>query len=247
MTPAVRPRAGRTAGLARGLVAGAALVTVAALLMLLAGVQGTPQFRSSPQPQVSSTAELAPEPSPSASGEPLPELPADADPGVVRAVILALLGLVAVALLALLVVTVTRALRRAWENRELEVREGAVVAAASAAGAAAGEAQPDAEVIQRGIAAALQRLDVPAAPADAIVAAWVGVEEAAADSGVVRGRSETPGEFAVRIIARRAALDADARRLLALYERVRFGGYNAAEADRTDARRLLERIEQEWR
>jgi len=246
MTPAVRPDTGRTGGLVRGLVAGAVVVTVATLLMLLAGVQGTPQFRAVPQPQVTRTAELAPEPTASATGEPLPELPADADPGVVRAVILVLLGLVAAALLALFVVTVARALRRAWENRELEVREGAVLAAAST-GAAVAEAQPDAEVIQRGIAAALRHLDAPTVPGDAIVAAWVGVEEAAADSGVVRGVSETPGEFAVRIIVRRAAIDVDARRLLALYERVRFGGYVAAEADRADARRLLERIEQEWR
>jgi len=246
MTPAVRSRTGRTAGLVRGLVAGAVVVTVAALLMLLAGVQGTPQFRPAPQPQATRTAELAPEPTASATGEPLPELPADADPGVVRAVILVLLGLVAAALLALFVVTVVRALRRAWENREFEVREGAVLAAA-ASGASSAEAQPDVEVIQRGIAAALRHLDVPAAPGDAIVAAWVGVEEAAADSGVVRGVSETPGEFAVRIIVRRAAIDEDARRLLALYERVRFGGYVAAEDDRAEARRLLEHIEQEWR
>ncbi|MFD4960989.1 DUF4129 domain-containing protein [Microbacterium sp. NPDC058389] len=246
MTPAVRPRTGRTGSVVRGLVAGAIVVAVATLLMLLAGVQGTPQFRSAPPPQTTPTAEPVPEPTASATGEPLPELPADADPGVVRTVILVLLGLAAAALLALFVVTVVRALRRAWENREFEVREGAVLAAASI-GAAATEAQPDAEVIQRGIAAALRHLDVPAAPRDAIVAAWVGVEEAAADSGVARGVSETPGEFAVRIVVRRAAIDEDARRLLALYERVRFGGYVASEADRAEARRLLERIEQEWR
>lgn len=244
MTPAARSRTERGTGLLRGLVASAIVVTVAALLMLLASVQGVPRFRSAPPTQITQAAE--PEPSPTASSEPLPELPADADPGAVRTVILILLGLVAAALLALLVVAVVRALRRAWENRELDERDGAELAAASSAGAAV-EAQPDAAVIQRGIAAAIRRIDVPAVPADAIVAAWVGVEEAAADSGVVRGVSETPGEFAVRIITRRSAIDADARLLLALYERVRFGGYAATEADRADARRLLEHIEQGWR
>ncbi|MBD3940795.1 DUF4129 domain-containing protein [Microbacterium sp. NEAU-LLC] len=244
MTPALRPRTQRRAGVARGLLAAAAVLTTAALLMLLAGVQGLPRFRSVPQPQVTRTMESAPQPT--ATEAPLPEPPADADPGAVRTVILILLALVATALLALLVVAVVRAIRRAWENRELEARDGAVLAAA-ATGAAVTEAQPDAEVIQRGIAAALQHLDEPAAPGDAIVAAWVGVEEAASDSGVRRGVSETPGEFAVRIIVRRAAIGEDARRLLALYERVRFGGYVATEADRTAARRLLERIEQEWR
>ncbi|MBW9093971.1 DUF4129 domain-containing protein [Microbacterium jejuense] len=244
MTPAVRSRPERTATLVRGLVAGAAVATVAVLLMLLSAVQGVPRFRSVPPSAVTRTAE--PEPQPTATGDPLPELPADADSGAVRTVILILLGLVAAALLALLVVTVVRALRRAWENRELEERDGAVLAAASS-GAASVEAQPDAAVIQRGIAAALQRIDVPAVPGDAIIAAWVGVEEAAADSGVVRGLSETPGEFAVRIITRRSAIGGDARLLLVLYERVRFGGYTATEADRAEARRLLERIEEEWR
>ncbi len=244
MTPAVRSRTERAGGRLRGLAAGGAIVVVATLLMLLASVQGVPQFRTVPPAQATQTA--APAPSASATSEPLPELPADADPGAVRTVILILLGLVAAALLALLVVVVTRALRRAWENRELDVREGAVISAASATPAAA-DAQPDAAVIQRGIVAALQRIDEPAAAGDAIVAAWVGVEEAAADSGVARGVSETAGEFAVRIIARRSAIEVDARRLLALYERVRFGGYAATEADRAEARRLLERIEREWR
>lgn len=244
MTPAVRTRSERTGGRARGLVAAAAVTTVATLLMLLASVQGVPQFRAVPQPQATRTAESTPEPT--ATAEPLPRLPADSDPGAVRTVILVLLTLAAVALLALLFATVVRALRRAWENRELEVREGAMPAAASA-GVAVVEAQPDAAVIQRGIAAALRRIDERAEAGDAIIAAWVGVEEAAADSGVVRGVSETPGEFAVRIIARRSAIDDDARRLLALYERVRFGGYLATEADRTDARHLLERIEGTWR
>jgi len=245
MTPAARSHTERGASLRRGLVAGGAVVTVAALLMLLAAVQGMPRFRSVPPSQITQTAEPEP-PEPTATGEPLPELPAGADQGAVRTVILILLGLVAAALLALLVVAVVRALRRAWENRELDEREGAVVAAASS-GAGAVEAQPDAAVIQRGIAAALRGIDLPAVPGDAIVAAWVGVEEAAADSGVVRGISETPGEFAVRIITRRSAIDADARLLLVLYERVRFGGYAATETDRAEARRLLERIEQEWR
>jgi len=244
MTPAVRSRPERTGAVLRGFVVSAGVAAVFVLLMLLAGVQGMPQFRSVPQPQVTRTIESTPEPT--ATDGPLPEPTGEADPGAVRAVILILLGLVAAALLAFLVVTVVRALRRAWENRELDVREGAVLAAASA-GAAAAEAQPDAAVIQRGIAAALERIDIPAVPGDAIVAAWVGVEEAAADSGVVRGVSETPGEFAVRIIARRSAIDHDAQRLLTLYERVRYGGYVATEDDRADARRLLERIEREWR
>jgi hypothetical protein len=244
MTPPVRSRPERTGGLLRGLAAAGGVVVVCALLMLMASVQGVPQFRSVPQPQVTRTTE--PLPDPTTSGDPLPELPPDGDPGAVRTVILVLLALVAAVLLALLVAAVVRALRRAWENRELEVREGAA-AAAAATGAVAADAQPDAEVIQRGIAAALRHIDAQPVPGDAIVAAWVGVEEAAADSGVVRGVSETPGEFALRIIARRSAIDADARRLLALYESVRFGGYDATEADRAEARLLLERIEEAWR
>lgn len=245
MRPAVRSRTERTASLLRGLAAGAAVVVVAALLMLLTGVQGTPRFRTVPPPVVTQTAEPAPAPSP--TGEAPPELPTDADPGAVQTVILFLLGVIATALLALLIRAVMRAVRRAWDSRDPDVREGAAFEAAPAGGAAGTEAQPDAAVIQRGIAAALQRIDDRAAPSDAIVAAWIGVEEAAADSGVARGVSETPGEFTVRIIARRAAIDADAHHLLSLYERVRFGGYTAHEHDRAEARRLLEQIEREWR
>ncbi|GAA5097651.1 hypothetical protein GCM10025760_31980 [Microbacterium yannicii] len=242
MTPPVRSPRERT-GLLRGLVVAAGVVLVSTLLMLLAGVQGVPRFGAVPPPQVTRSAEPLPEPS--ATGEPLPEPPGDADPAAAGQLIVILLWLVAAALLALLVVAVVRALRRAWQSRALREREGAAVTSTTATATA--EAEPDAAVIQRGIAAALQRIHEPAAPGDAIVAAWWGVEEAAADSGVVRGVSETPGEFAVRIIARRSAIGEDARRLLVLYERVRFGGYGATEADRAEARRLLERIEREWR
>ncbi|MFK4835900.1 DUF4129 domain-containing protein [Microbacterium sp. ZW T2_14] len=243
MTPPLRSRPERT-GLARGLVVAAGVVLVSTLIMVLAGVQGVPRFRAVPLPQATRSTEPVPEPS--ATGEPLPEPPGDADPAAAGQLIVLILWLVAAALLALLVVAVVRALRRAWQSRALREREGAAVTPTNATAATA-EAQPDAAVIQRGIAAALRRIHDPAEPGDAIVAAWWGVEEAAADSGVVRGVSETPGEFAVRIIARRSAIAEDARRLLALYERVRFGGYSATEADRAEARRLLERIEREWR
>lgn len=245
MTPDVRSRTERTGSLVSGLVAGAVVVGVAALLMLLTTVQGTPQVRTDDRPAVTQSEE--PAPAPSSTGEPLPALATDADPSAVRTVILLLLGVVATALLALLVRAVVRAVRRARENPAPDVLEGAALSPAPAADASAVEAQPDAEVIQRGIAAALQRLDDRVPPSDAIVAAWVGVEEAAADSGVIRGVSETPGEFTVRIIARRAAIDSDARRLLSLYERVRFGGYAAQEQDRAEARLHLEQIERGWR
>ena len=60
--------------------------------------------------------------------------------------------------------------------------------------------------MQRGIAGALATIDERATASDAIVAAWIGLEESAADAGVKRAASETPGEFVVRIITLRPGL-----------------------------------------
>lgn len=105
----------------------------------------------------------------------------------------------------------------------------------------------DAPAVQRGIAAALFSMSEHGDPGDAIIAAWLGLEETASDVGSARGLAETPAEFTLRILLQRAGIGAPARRLLRLYEQVRFGGRQADETMRRDARSALAEIERGWR
>jgi len=106
---------------------------------------------------------------------------------------------------------------------------------------------PDAAVIRRGVTAAREGVTAVAEPGDAIVAAWIGLEETADDSGTARGLSETPAEFTLRILQRRPGVAEPAVRLLRLYEGVRFGGRTASENDRAQAHAALVEIERGWR
>ena len=103
------------------------------------------------------------------------------------------------------------------------------------------------EAMRRILKAEVPRDSVIGDLADAIVAAWLGLEQSAADAGAARGKSETPGEFALRVITLRDGLSRDARTLLGLYQRVRFGEHDADEADRAAARRALQHLEEGWR
>lgn len=107
--------------------------------------------------------------------------------------------------------------------------------------------EPDpAPAVARGIARALQVLDEPREPHDAIVEAWLGLQEAAADSGVRRRAAETPAEYTTRIIGRIGA-DSDATEtLLRLYQDVRFGGHPVDSDDVATARSCLLRLRESW-
>ncbi|WP_052460460.1 DUF4129 domain-containing protein [Microbacterium gorillae] len=181
-----------------------------------------------------------------ADDTPIP-LPTDAQPGNLRGlgVVLAIIfGLVLTAIVVLLVIALVRWLRRLWNDRRLRARAGADVAA-DLVGAAVPAV--DAPTVRRGVAAALLGLDERAEPGDAVVAAWVGLEESAADAGITRAPSETAAELAMRIVARDANSREAAQVLLGLYEAVRFGGHRAGEAERERARSALRRIEESWR
>ena len=96
----------------------------------------------------------------------------------------------------------------------------------SPAGVATGEEEePELPVLRRGVTEAQRFLEqIAGRPTDAIIAAWIALEEAAADSGVRRRPSETPTEFTVAVLQRTHA-DPDATaELLALYHRARFSG-----------------------
>lgn len=105
---------------------------------------------------------------------------------------------------------------------------------------------PDSPALQRGFDRALTTLDEDRTPRDAIERAWLGLQEAAEESGVQRRAAETPAEFTQRVLARVHADDDAARTLLTLYLRVRFGDTPVTQGDVAVARRSLERLAVSW-
>ena len=226
-------------------VVGSAVIVLFALVALASALQGRPQFRAT-NFELGNGIAYTPLPEPSSTGEPLPRV--TDTPWWVTALSVVLGAALALALIVLLVFLarlLVRAVRDLWQSRSHSIQGGVDLTVADASGPSS-EQVPDAVHVRRGIATALREISAGTAPSDSIVAAWVGVEQAAADAGVTRGTSETAAELSLRVIAHRSKISAETQELLALYEKVRFGGYLADEGDRDVARRLLERIAGEW-
>ncbi|WP_308468792.1 DUF4129 domain-containing protein [Rathayibacter soli] len=103
-----------------------------------------------------------------------------------------------------------------------------------------------APVIKRGFSRAIASLDEEREPHDAIVKAWLGVQDAAAESGIQRRGAETPTEFTSRILRRVPADSSAVRTLLNAYLRVRFGDHPATEEDVEQVRRALQSLSMSW-
>ncbi|WP_223627941.1 DUF4129 domain-containing protein [Microbacterium sp. EST19A] len=227
-----------------------ALLAVAALfvvVMLAASLQGLPQF--GPQPFRESEPERDPVIPPTQSPGPTAPMDPPEDSlllAIIAIIVAALLGAVILVVVFFVLRKRLRFLIGLWHDRPLARREAAAVDAVSAPEAGvAGE--PDTAVIRRGIAEALRTIDERPDPGDSIIAAWVGLEETATDAGAGRGINETPSEFTVRIVGRKSDISEDVSMLLGLYERVRFGGHQADEADRVAASACLRGIQRGWR
>lgn len=109
-----------------------------------------------------------------------------------------------------------------------------------------GVTTPELPVLRQGVAAAQRWLDQIAEPGNAIVAAWLALEDAAASSGLRRGPAETPTEFTVDVL-RRTAADPDAtRELLGLYHRARFSAAGVGPADVVRAGDCLAALASSW-
>lgn len=103
-------------------------------------------------------------------------------------------------------------------------------------------AAPHLPTLRAGVSTADEELRGGLSPADAVIAAWVALEEAAARSGVRRDRAATPTEFTVAVLDSTPADPGATRSLLALYLRARFGGEHMGPRDvasATDALRAL--------
>ena len=139
-----------------------------------------------------------------------------------------------VAVLLWLLVLAVRALLRTWAARDQTARDEApddVVIDADDEAAA--------PVLRAGVARAAHALAGEAEPADAVVAAWVALEEAAERSGVERGPAQTASELTVDVLDGTRADPEATRALLGLYLTARFSGRPVTDVDVRRAQECL--------
>ncbi|MEV6414515.1 DUF4129 domain-containing protein [Kribbella sp. NPDC051718] len=79
-------------------------------------------------------------------------------------------------------------------------------------------------------------------PTDAVIACWVGLEDAAEAAGVPRNEAETPAEFTVRVLAVDGVSAPDLAALAELYREARYSAHPSSEAARAEARAALTRL-----
>ena len=149
-------------------------------------------------------------------------------------------------LLVLLAAVVALVLWRLWLRYR---RASAPVTEESArsAGVTTGvDAEPELPVLLRGVEAARLSLGSIADPGDAVIAAWLSLEDAAAESGVRRHPAQTPTEFTLASLGSTRA-DADAaRELLGLYHLARFSTHPVTADHVERASRCLAAIAESW-
>ncbi|UFU05548.1 DUF4129 domain-containing protein [Ruania halotolerans] len=201
-----------------------ALVVVTAVLTapLVGSWQFDPRFTPPETDEVTETSAELPTAEPSAE-PPAPEAPPEEwelpDLTWLLVVVAVLAGLVLLALLVRLVL---------WLRRPTPPPppDPSVLA-----GAGDAEDEPQIPVLHRGVRAAVAHLEQIREPRDAIVAAWLALEEAAARSGVRRRPAQTPTEFTAAVLTRTGADQQAVTALLRLYHRARFATAEPGPAD----------------
>jgi Domain of unknown function (DUF4129) len=153
-----------------------------------------------------------------------------------------LVGLAAIGILALL--------WRWWQGRPTRAAVSLNSLTVDATPAVPTEPEPEPEAnapaLRTGIDLALQTLDEQRDPADAIVQAWLGLQETAEESGLARRPAETPTEFTSRILRGALADDRAIKTLLRLYLRTRFGDHPPTQEDVSAVRAALQELVRTW-
>ena len=177
-----------------------------------------PVLRTSPTPAPQPT--LTPSPSPSLLPDPMQETleALDVQPWDLSVLWQVMVGAVVLGLVYLAA--------RWWRSHPRRRREGPPDDADLLAGDVVlgeGDVSPDLPALREGVADAGEHLRSRQRPSDAVIAAWVALEDGAARSGIVRDPASTPTEFTVAVLDRTPADPAATRVLLTLYLRARFG------------------------
>ncbi len=159
-------------------------------------------------------------------------------PSWVVGVVIALLALAA----ALAVVLVVAAL---WPGMRALLTRRRTPAPPPVAGAVDPGLAGLADRLRAGVDEAGAGLRDPArTSSDAVIACWLGLEEAAARTGTVRAAWQTPSEFTTTLLITHDADPAACGELLDLYQRARFGHEHLGPQDTTAAATALDRIGQ---
>lgn len=193
---------------------------------------GTPSFSgpSTPNPDDFS---VTPPPSPtSEAGETLTS-PSWLQP--------TLLSILAVLFLTLAYLFIRRLLAQAAARRTYTL--AATGQGASAWSDAEDEVIPD---LTDALTQAQEALRDHGKPGDAVIAAWVALEDTAAASGAARSASDTPTEFTVTLLRRTNADPAAITSLRGTYLAARFGSREVGKDDVATAAAALERITETW-
>lgn len=182
-------------------------------------------------------------PEPTQQGDEAPDTPTTQPHGLFdpTTILIAISALAAAAIVAAILLGV-RALRR----RRRGETSTADLSPLSAEPVDTPPATPAPARLARGIQRSLDILDTAVDPQDAVIAAWLGLQESAEDAGYSAQVSETPAEFTVRVLARDDSIARDLRELLGLYQDVRFGDHRATASDITRARDALRAIREVW-
>jgi Domain of unknown function (DUF4129) len=228
------------------LVAAASVGVLCLVVAIGAGLQGQFVFGGPrwtpgmPQPPVAPHTQL-PQPAVSATAS---AKPTTIDPGIVFSwlpILIALTVLVIAVVLLLILYWIRRRRRNVQkgilgvENTFGDVADGADLGS-----------DADLPALHRGLLRAAELLESHREPRDAIIRAWIGLQEAAEDSGLSRRPAETPTEFTSRVFASVDADRAAAAALLEVYLRVRFRSSPATESDATIARDAIARLRETW-
>jgi Domain of unknown function (DUF4129) len=151
-------------------------------------------------------------------------------------------------LIALALITIAVLLWLWWVGRPTPAARihSSVGVAAAAPVPSEPEPDPNTPALRTGIGLALQVLDEERDPADAIVQAWLGLQETAEESGITRRPAETPTEFTSRILSRALTDDRAIKTLLRLYLRTRFGDHPVTQDDVATVRTALQELLLTW-
>ncbi|MDD9205885.1 DUF4129 domain-containing protein [Georgenia sp. 10Sc9-8] len=226
------------------MVGGAAAVVAVLLLAVLAAATTGPWELGSPTPDLTTPApaEDARTPAPDPAEPPTTPTEVDGTRGLLR-VALTVVGAVTLAvLIRALVLLARRAL--VWRTAPPQPPGHQVP------GGTEEDDSPELPVLRRGVAQAQEALDQHPDPHDAVVAAWLAVEHAAADAGRPRRPEQTSTELATEVLDATSADPAAVRELLGLYHRARYARGPSGRMTATDvarAHRCLGALAVSWR